>query len=139
MTTPDARDYRNRKMFSESKIKLKAYQNPFVGFKWVRNQEPTIGDTFNKIKDRRGHTLTAWIQQRHFEPAPLMWHPETRLQIHNEDDSVLPDPPKIYGKTFNHYIFIIQTSKKGYVRHSLLMSGEVNNAVFILHALWIQL
>ena len=105
MTTPDARDYRNWKTFPESKIKLKAYQNPFVGFKWARNQDPTIGDTFNRIKDRRGHPLTAWIQQRQFEPAPLMRHPETRLQVHNEDDSVLPDPQKIYGNIQSLHLY----------------------------------
>ena len=105
MTTPDARDYRNWKTFPESKIKPKAYQNPFVEFKWVRNQDPTIGDTFNRIKDRRGHPLTSWIQQRQFEPAPLMRHPETRLQIHNEDDSVLPDPQKIYGNIQSLHLY----------------------------------
>ena len=70
----------------------------------MRNQD-TIGDTFDKIKDSRGHPLTAWIQQRHFEPAPLMRHPEIRLQIHNEDDSVLPDVPKIYGNIQSRHFY----------------------------------
>lgn len=104
-TTPNGKDYRHWKTYSESKIKLKEYQNPFVGYKWVRNQDPTIGHTLNNIKDRRDHQFTAWIQQRHFEPTPLMRYPETRLQIYNKDDSDLPDSPKIYGNIQSPHLY----------------------------------
>ena len=106
MTTPNAKDYRHWKTLSESKSNLKAYQSPFTGYNWARNQDPTIEHTFNKIEDRRDHQFKAWIQQRHFEPTPLMRHPETRLQIpDNKDDAVLPDPPKINGKIKSTHLY----------------------------------
>lgn len=97
MTTSNAKDYRHWKTFSESKSKLKAYQNPFAGFKWMRNQDPAIGHTFKRINNSQGHQITAWIQQRHFQPAPLMRHPEPRLQTPDKDDSVLSVPPQSGG------------------------------------------
>lgn len=81
----------------ESLQELKAYQNPFAGFKWVRNQHPAIGHTFKKIKNSQGHQITAWIQQRHFQLAPLMRHPEPPLQTPDKDDSVLSVPPRSNG------------------------------------------
>lgn len=93
--TPNARVYRLWKAFSESKAKLKASHNPFISFNRARNQDPAIGETFNKIKDRQGHQTTAWIQQGNVQPAPLMRHPH--FQIPNKHDSVLHVPPQIYG------------------------------------------